>query len=83
MFVDNVSAEISLSLSLIKRIVIFGGRRVSLKAIIIYKIYMSQFNRIKELFKRAIDKRKDFVEYWKKSPTTKIISLNVGVYVPN
>ena len=40
-------------------------------------------NRFKDLFKKILDKRKDFVQYWNKSPSTKIIILNVGVYVHN
>lgn len=42
---------------------------------------MSQFNRIKDLFKQLFERRKDILEYWKKSPTTKIVLINTGVYV--
>ena len=39
---------------------------------------MSQF---KDLFKRLLEKTKGITDYWKKSPTTKIILINTGVYV--
>lgn len=39
---------------------------------------MSQF---KDLFKRLLERSKGITDYWKKSPTTKIILINTGVYV--
>lgn len=42
---------------------------------------MSQFNKLKDMFKQIYERRKDIVEYWKKSPTTKIVLINTGVYV--
>lgn len=44
------------------------------------KLYllMSQF---KDLFKRLLEKTKGITDYWKKSPTTKIVLINAGVYV--
>lgn len=39
---------------------------------------MSQF---KDVLKRLQDVAKNLGTYWKKSPTTKIVLINTGVYV--
>lgn len=33
------------------------------------------------MFKQLYERRRDILEYWKKSPTTKIVLINTGVYV--
>ena len=38
-------------------------------------------SRFEGLFSRLKNGQKLFVEYWKKSPSTKIIIINTGVYV--
>jgi hypothetical protein len=42
---------------------------------------MSHMNRLKEAVKKLLERRKDVAEYWKKSPSTKLVLLNTGVYV--
>ena len=42
---------------------------------------MSMLNRFKETFKKLYERRKEVIEYWNKTPTTKIIMINAGVYV--
>jgi hypothetical protein len=43
---------------------------------------MSHVNRLKETLKKLYERRQEVADLWKKSPTTKLVLINTGVYVP-
>lgn len=47
------------------------------------KIYILEMSQFREILQRLRQQGQNLVSYWKKTPTTKIILINTGLYVPN
>lgn len=54
----------------------------TLGGIIIISHFVIRMSQFREFLKKVVESQKRVMDYWRKTPTSKIILLNTGIYVP-